>query len=332
MVKSNIKGYQRITSNIYYMIQIFNTFLKFRKAYSNGFYTFRSYLNNNTKINVRLKNKASFIMSARATLLLAHLLNEKLNVDIKNDTITIKKESGMISEKEKIIFYNGIENGDIYNIFIKNEYSILSFKGKIVVDIGTNIGDSAIYFALNGAKKIIGLEPFNNNYNLAKKNVMENSFEDKCEMVLAGCSGKSGSIKLNQKMKSDVDSKIEFSDEGEEVRLYSLDQIIKEFSIPIKSILKMDCEGCEYESIIGSSKDTLRTFDEILLEYHHGYLDLKEKLETCGFYVSVTKPISTGFLGKYLNMLVPNKEHGNSSQKQNLKPGYSGLIHASQKY
>ena len=63
MVKSNIKGYQRITANIYYMIQIFNTFLKFRKAYSNGFYTFRSYLNNNTKINVRLKNKASFIIS-----------------------------------------------------------------------------------------------------------------------------------------------------------------------------------------------------------------------------------------------------------------------------
>lgn len=329
MVKSNIKGYQRITANIYHVIEIFNTFLKFRKAYSNGFYTFRSFLSNNPKINVKFKNKESVIISARSAALLAHLFKENVDLNIKNDIITIKKKSGLISEKEKIVFYNAIENGDVYNIFIKNEYSILNVKGKIVVDIGTNIGDSAIYFALNGAKKIIGFEPFNYNYNSAKKNVKENSLEDKCKIVLAGCSGKSGSIKLDPKIKSDVDSKIQFSDEGNEVPMYSLKQIINDFNIPPKSILKMDCEGCEYESILTASKDTLGIFDEILLEYHHGYLDLKKKLEECEFKVSNTTPISTGFIGKYLKIFKPKINNMDySDKKNNLRSGYSGLIHA----
>jgi len=34
-----------------------------------------------------------------------------------------------------------------------------------------NIGDSAIYFALNGAKRIIGLEPYPYAFSYAEKNI-----------------------------------------------------------------------------------------------------------------------------------------------------------------
>jgi hypothetical protein len=53
----------------------------------------------------------------------------------------------------------------------------------------------------------------------------------------------------------------------------------------------MDCEGCEYESILNANENTLQKFSHILIEYHHGYKDLKEKLEKSGFKVSVTRPI-----------------------------------------
>jgi hypothetical protein len=39
-------------------------------------------------------------------------------------------------------------------IYFTNQYSILNVKGAIVIDVGAYVGDSAIYFALKGAKKV----------------------------------------------------------------------------------------------------------------------------------------------------------------------------------
>jgi hypothetical protein len=53
----------------------------------------------------------------------------------------------------------------------------------------------------------------------------------------------------------------------------------------------MDCEGCEYESILNENDETLKIFKKIQLEYHYGYEKLKEKLEKLGFRVECTKPL-----------------------------------------
>lgn len=329
MSNRNIKEYERVTANILHVIEIFKTYLKFRKTYLNGFEVFRNFLNNNSKIEVILKDRKSLVLSSRSAALTAFLYEEKFDLDFDKDKISIIKKSGIDFDKDKIIFHNAIENGDIFRVFLNNEYGKLNVKNKVVVDIGANIGDSIIYFALKGAEKIIGFEPFQNNFNFAQKNIKENFLEEKCKIVLAGCAGNSGRIQLDPNMKSDVDSKLKSSSKGKEIPLYSLHQIINEFDVPTKSILKMDCEGCEYDAIILASKETLRTFDEISLEYHSGYLDLKEKLEQCGFNVSNTTPISTGFIGKYLRIF--KKKNYNDNNKNNLKAGYVGLIHAIKK-
>lgn len=62
------------------------------------------------------------------------------------------------------------------------------------MDIGGNIADSAIYFALCGANKIVCIEPLANNYELARKNIQFNNFSHKINAVLAGCSKNSGEI------------------------------------------------------------------------------------------------------------------------------------------
>jgi len=70
-MKSNIRGYQRITANIFHIIEIFNMFFKFQKVYVNGFQSFRNFLNNNPEFEVILKNKKSFTLSARSASLIA---------------------------------------------------------------------------------------------------------------------------------------------------------------------------------------------------------------------------------------------------------------------
>jgi hypothetical protein len=55
-------------------------------------------------------------------------------------------------------------------------------------------------------------------------------------------------------------------------------------------VLKLDCEGCEYELILDTPDMILEKFESIFIEYHMGYDKLKEKLESCKFVVKTTKP------------------------------------------
>jgi len=52
------------------------------------------------------------------------------------------------------------KNGDLADVFGSEEFKSMNFLNKIVLDIGANIGDSSIYFATLGAKKVMAVEPF----------------------------------------------------------------------------------------------------------------------------------------------------------------------------
>ena len=56
------------------------------------------------------------------------------------------------------VYLNGDpDNGAKIDVFFREEYAFLNVDGKVVVDIGANIGDTAIYFALKGARFIFQL-------------------------------------------------------------------------------------------------------------------------------------------------------------------------------
>jgi len=54
------------------------------------------------------------------------------------------------------------------------------------------------------------------------------------------------------------------------------------------AILKLDCEGCEYDTILNCSASILQKFTDIQVEYHKGYKNLEEKFMSVGFEVSHT--------------------------------------------
>ena len=85
--------------------------------------------------------------------------------------------------------------GAIKDQFIGEQYKWLKVKGKIVIDIGANIGDSAIYFALKGARQVHAFEPYPYSYNIANKNIRLNDLQDKINLINQGCGGKEREIK-----------------------------------------------------------------------------------------------------------------------------------------
>ena len=181
-------------------------------------------------------------------------------------------------------------DSDAFSILVNNSYQYLPVKGNTVIDIGANIGDSTIYFALCGAHKVIGLEPFPKNYKLARKNIELNGFSNKIIMLLAGCAAKSGYVTVDPDYEGSVTTRLgEFSN-GMKVPLLTLEDILSQNNVPYGSVLKTDCEGCEYENLLSSPEQILRRFSHMLIEYHYGYKNIQKKLEKSGFYVSVTRP------------------------------------------
>ena len=176
-----------------------------------------------------------------------------------------------------------------YDLFVLNTYALPSIKGKEVLDIGANIGDSAIYFATKGAKKVIAFEPFPATYRQAKENIYLNGMEKKIELLNIGVGGKSETIFLPDTFigtsgmdsigKSALD---ENTDKGAPVRIVTLEEIIKMYPSS-ETVLKMDCEGCEYASLLNATDDTLKHFSEIILEYHEKSGKLMEKFRKAGF-------------------------------------------------
>jgi len=224
---------------------------------------------------------------------------------------------------------------------MKNEYKTLPVKGKTVIDIGSNIGGSLIYFALRDAYKIIGFEPYPKSHNLSIKNITINGFSDKITAVLAGCSGKSGYLTIDPNFESDAGSQLHEFQNGIQVPLLTLLDIVKKFDVPQDSALKIDCEGYEYDIILSTPSEVLGKFSHILIEYHYGYKNLKKKLENCGFRVSTTTPwATTSLLSIITNMLrkilVKNSQKIKKNRvrtkrncdhiKNNI--GYVGLIYA----
>ena len=68
-----------------------------------------------------------------------------------------------------------------------------------------------------------------------------------------------------------------------------MDEIVEKYNID-SGILKLDCEGCERDVILNSSKNSLKKFSQLFVEYHYGYKDLKSKLKELGFSMNISKP------------------------------------------
>ena len=290
-------------SNIYQNISVIDKFLgpliflknKLRwaffyyKTYSNYVTVIRHVLKGQYPISVKLRDKRELVLNSNNEVSLVGLLqkNKKYVYDKQNDSIEITVEN---SEKKlsKIKLFGIAKNFDTLLAFGDETYGMIPIENATVVDIGMSIGDTPIYFAVKGASRVIGLEPFPKNYELAQQNVKINNLEDKITLLLAGCSGKEGFTHIDPLYESDMRSRVNDTDTGMKVPLLTLEQILKQYDVS-EAILKMDCEGCEYETILSSPSDVLRKFKYMQIEYHFGYKNLKEKLEKTGFNVHITK-------------------------------------------
>jgi len=201
-------------------------------------FPFTAKLRNGLEVEIKSKRHAYFFTTLR-----------ELDVIYVNDRFI------QFRYKDKVLkFYFDI-NGFVAlgEIFREGIYDV-DVKGGTVVDVGAGIGDSSIYFALNGAKKVYA---FDVNTTYLEKNIRENDLKDVIEPIRCEC-GLSN----------------------------NLDSITLKYNIPNESVLKVDCEGCEYD-FFGVAPRLINRYHTIVIEYHNGVQHLADLLKASGFNVVI---------------------------------------------
>ncbi len=257
------------------------------------------------------------------------VIQDMLGLGIKYTSIILGhgmygKYSGIINERS--VTYDGkiflqfdnvsikVESQDeFYNVcevFVNQiyHYSINNLRRDIVIDVGMNIGDSAIYFARQEkVDKVYGYEPFKQTFMRAEYNLRQYIDTNKVCIFQYGISNENAirRIGFNEDMtcgQSTLETMREYAherykkwgliqEEKEQAHQIEVRKASEVFESIFKKypdhniILKMDCEGEEYGIIEElSRKEILSSISFIMLEWHYKGKDcILSWLKSSGF-------------------------------------------------
>jgi methyltransferase, FkbM family len=161
-------------------------------------------------------------------------------------------------------------SGVLADVFIKGEYEIpevlSGLRGRDVIDVGASVGDSTLYFVLNGARKVIAVEPLPSVAKCAEENLRLSGATDKVKVINAALSNELVSVPCNYDLPLSLGFSTLKSNGPCRVPGVSLGDLINMVDDPY--LLKMDCEGCEAQVILGPERERLRAFEHIIFETH----------------------------------------------------------------
>lgn len=259
--------------------------LKYKKTYKNWLTVILSVMLQ--KDHVAIMRNGSIIPTLFLSIQVKELEARSMKPEYDNDADVLSFEY-----KGKLVRLNGTAlNGDIDGIFCDGNYGFLDVDGKYVIDVGCNIGDSAMYFALNGAKKVLGYEPYPRVYKLAVENVRKMNLSDVILVFNAGTGSENSHMEIADLIETTA-IPISAVQSGIEIPIISLNDVISQ--IPSSDImLKMDCEGCEYDALLKIEPENFRKLKKIVMEYHHGPETLVSLFKDMGYWCSASEPVTT---------------------------------------
>lgn len=168
-------------------------------------------------------------------------------------------------------------------VFVQNDYNFMTKEKVVVVDIGSNIGTSCLFFSkFENVQKIYAYEPVKETFEQAKLNLHLNKDLSKVEQFnnfglgkndreeiflfdknVKGNTGVRGEMSSSFKLENVVETKVVIKNAAEQINL------VNDANPEYKIVVKMDCEGGEYEILeVLSKSGVINKIDYLMLEWH----------------------------------------------------------------
>ena len=147
-----------------------------------------------------------------------------------------------------------------------------------IIDVGANIGIFSLrLLALKPGATVLAYEPLPSNFSVLHDNADLNpQVRDRLRVFQCAVSGKNESEqriyfdpdKPNTPTASLIQSFAASNRKSVQVPTVSLDAIVEEHALERIHLLKLDCEGSEFDILSGASPEVLAKIDAIVMEVH----------------------------------------------------------------
>lgn len=169
----------------------------------------------------------------------------------------------------RLIDSRGTLAGTIAVVFVRREYGRMQ-NYRTIVDIGANMGAFGVYAALACPNaKIYCFEPEERNFEVLKRNIAVNSLETRVRAFQLAVASSNrdremaiGSSPLNSLV-------VKAAGLSQTVHCTTLREILQQQELETIDLLKMNCEGVEYEILAGCTNSEFERMPRIRLEYHN---------------------------------------------------------------
>lgn len=146
------------------------------------------------------------------------------------------------------------------SVLKQDDYGInhISFEdGDVVIVVGAHIGGFTLLLTTLGKKlEIYSYEPVTANYDILIENIKNNPSD---------CNIHAFDLALSDRNEH---SSVEWCEYTNMARCITLNDIFNDNKIERCKLVKFDCEGCEYDTLRGVTKATLRKIQYIAGEWH----------------------------------------------------------------
>lgn len=184
-----------------------------------------------------------------------------------------------------------------------------------IVDVGAHIGVFGVHMAkTHPGVRIVCLEPNPDTYALLEKNIHANGLTGQVYPVNKGVAGASGKRDLYLDPTNTGGNSLtpnDYTTTSIRVPVTTIADVLRAHKIERIALLKMDCEGAEYEILQNTPDHILKNTNMIIMEYHTGGSidELRSRLERVGFKTELTHGMKHPLLQKitYIPLLVAKR-------------------------
>ncbi len=174
-----------------------------------------------------------------------------------------------MSIEESLKFLNEQDPAMYREVIEANQYHLSKekVKDRLVIDIGANIGAFSLYAAALGAKQVISVEPISASYNTFLRNIHRMGLKNVTthKRIVAEKGNDFLPVSLNPN--AGANSMYNVSENYEVVETTSFSNIMNQIA-GHDILLKLDCEGGEYDVIMNATNHDMIRINEIMLEIH----------------------------------------------------------------
>jgi FkbM family methyltransferase len=170
----------------------------------------------------------------------------------------------------RVIDARGVLPGTLAEVFVRRRYGSVE-RFRTIVDIGANVGSFALYAAQSSpGARIFCYEPEQQNFQLLQQNIQINGLEGRVAAFQYAVASSSGPRNLGVGI-SQLSS-FDYLRDGPSHQLVdciTLQDILVEHGRQGIDLVKLNCEGAEYEILDGCSPSDYDQIPNIRLEYHN---------------------------------------------------------------